>query len=1010
MKFTLSSWSIKNPIPPIVIFLILTVYGIFSYIALPINNLPNIKIPIISVIISQPGATPNEIESQITRKVESVIGGIEGIKQINSTISSGYSNTTAEFHLHIDVDRALYDVKDAIDSIRSVLPQSILEPSIQRLSIENGEILAYSVEAPNMTQSELSWYIDDTINKELLSITGVARVERFGGVEQEFTVIINPSKLVAHKLTISEINRQLMANNGNLPGGNIKIHDKEYLIRTNSNVTNIQNLGKLRISTSQNQTIKLEDIATIKEGTLTPNSISKLNGKPVVNFAVFRNADASEVTIAKQVERILHELQAKSPNLKFTELFSLVDFTKKTFKSTLYTFIEGAILTVIVVFFFLRDRRSTIIAALAIPLSIIPTFIVMNWIGFTLNGVTMLAISLVTGVLVDDAIVEIENINRYIRNTGNPYKASIDATNEIGLAVVATTLVICAVFAPVSFMNGISGQYFKQFGLTVCVATLFSLLVARIIIPMLSAYLLKPTASHDHQDSHISYIYIKMVTWTLSNRRKTLLIAGCTMLISFAMIPFLNVGFLPYEDYSQAKLLIELPRGTSIEETDRIAQEIASIIREKKEVIYVLSRVSNINKNANKARLIIKLAPPNKRELDQKEFENLLLEELNKIPDMRVSFSNIAGMKDLYITLMSDNVEALTRSARELQQQMSNITGFSSVASSEDTKQPEIVINIDFDKAARLGISSSEISDNLRIATIGSTESNLPKFNYDNRQIPIRILIPNTSYPDLSIIENMQFNSKFGESISLKAFANIYFSEGPSLIKRYNKKRNITIEANLDNLALGEAMSAIMKLPAIKHLPPNVKLEQIGDAQAMNELFSEFSRAICTGLFLVYTIQVLLYKNWLQPLTRMAALPLSIGGTFIALLITNVELGLPAIIGILMLMGIADKNSILLVDYILELIKRGQDKNTAIIEGCLTRARPIIMTSVAMLAGMLPIALGTTTDSAFRAPMAIAVIGGLISSTALSLIFVPVLFSYVYDIEQRLGKALAKFR
>ena len=1008
MRFSFSSWAIRNPIPPIVLFLVLTLAGLAAYIALPVNDMPNVVVPIVSVEVTEPGAASAELETQVTRRIEGAVSGLQGVKHLKSTIADGRSTTQIEFYLETNFDRAMSDTRDAIGNIRDQLPHTILEPVIQRIDVEGDPILTYTIEAPDMAPEALSWYVDDTLTRELLAIRGVGRVERSGGIDHEVSVLLDPKKLESFGITASEISRQLAAFNVDLPGGRVLVEGVEHAIRTLGGATSIQALRDARLSISNGRTIRLADVATVTDGGAEARASTKLNGKPALAFMVYRTKEASEVTVAHHVEAKLAALQAKSANLRITPLFSLAQFTEKNFHTAVASFFEGTILTVLVVLWFLRDRRATLLAAMAIPLSIIPTFLFIHWLGFTLNGISLLAISLVTGVLVDDAIVEIENIHRHMKQGKTPREASFFAAEEIGLAVIATTLVICAVFTPVSFMGGVPGQYFKQFGLPVAIAAFFSLLVARLLTPMLAAHFLRMPKHHEARPSTMLHRYQRLVEWTLLHRARTMLIALVVLVLSFGMVPFIESGFLPYEDYSQSKLTIDLPRGSSLEETDRTANTVATLLRKRPEVSHVLSSITEAGGGLNKAHLDIKLVPPSDRHLGQKEFENDVLPALKAIPDIRVGFANNNGEKDVSINLVSENGEALDKAASELERAMRTMHGLASVSSTASQRQPELVIIPDYEKASRLGITVEQMSDAVRIATIGDSVTNLAKFNNGTRQIPIRVRLPGQNLEDIHILENLRIAAENGTSVPLKAIASIRFSSGPTSIERYDRQRKIAIEANLDGIPLGKAIDEVMASPATKNLPADVQVITSGDAETMDELFTGFTVAIGTGLMMVYAIQVLLYRDWLQPLTRMAALPLSVGGAFFLLLATGTELDLPAVIGILMLMGIADKNSILLVDYMLELSKRGVGRREAILLACTTRARPIIMTTFAMLASMLPIALSLSSSMAFRTPMAIAVIGGLISSTALSLVFVPVLFSYARDLEEWLSPRLRR--
>ncbi|MCG8317162.1 MAG: efflux RND transporter permease subunit [Pseudomonadales bacterium] len=1007
---TFSTWAIRNPLPPIVLFLVLTIAGLVAYKQLPINNMPAIVIPVISVQISQPGAAATEIETQITRIVESALAGLQGVKHITSVLSEGSSQTTIEFHLDTDVDRAVNDTRDAIARVRDQLPNSILEPKVQRLDTDGGAILTYSLEAPDMQPEDISWFIDDTLSRELLSVSGVTSVSRQGGTEHEITLTLDPQRLMSLGISAAEISRQLALTNVDLPGGRITLSGTEYSLRTLGSAQSVALLKEVRISISGGREVRLADLGALTDGGAEQRQVARLDGKPVATFQVFKSQGTSEVTIAQGVEKKLEEIKTTHPYIRFNKIFSTAEETETTFQATIINFFEGAALTVLVVFLFLRDKRATMVAVVAIPLSIIPTFLFMSWMGFSLNGISLLAITLVIGVLVDDAIVEIENIHRHMREGKSPKAAAMIAADEIGLAVVATTAVICAVFTPVSFMGGIPGQFFIQFGMTVSVAAIFSLAVARLLTPMLSAYLLKPP-KHDFKPASWLKHYHRLVIWTLDNRLKTMGIALLSMVLSFSMIPFISSGAIPYEDIGQSRLSIELPRGSTLEQTDSAAQKVMKIFKAHKEVAYVLTSVGGdasgnqrgfdpvAASGVNKANIDVKLVPVDKRDIDQREFEQKILPELKTLPDMRITFANNNGEKDISITLVGENGAALETAATAIEREMRKMPELLSVSSSASLVQPEIIITPDFAKASALGVSVQSISDAINVGTIGDIEANLAKFNYGNRQIPIRVRLPNDKQT-IGTIENLQLPTTNGKSVPLSAIAMITYGSGPTTIDRYDRQRKIAVEANLNGGALGDALEKINALPIMNNLPDGVRVQNSGDAEFMQELFGGFFRAIGAGLLLVYAIQVLLYKDWIQPFTRMAALPLAIGGTFILMLLTGTELSLPAMIGILMLMGIADKNSILLVDCMLERIHQGMPRRQAIIEACEIRARPILMTSFAMIAGMLPIALGFSLDSAVRGPMAIAVIGGLFSSTALSLIFVPTMFSYIRDFEE----------
>lgn len=1021
MSMPLSTWSIRNPIPPVLFFMLVSIAGIFSYIQLPVNNIPNIVIPLVSATVTQPGASAEEMETQVTRVIEDAISGLQGVRHINSTISQGSSRTVVEFYLEVPFDRAVSDVRDAIAGVQNQLPKTAGIPLVKRIDVDSGAMSIYTVEAPEMRLDDLSWFIDNTISSEMLSLPGVADVQRQGGVDSEITITLDPIKLQALGVTATAISRQLALTNADLPGGMLMISGTEYSIRTSGDVKTVEALKEIHILAGSGRIVKLGDLGEISIGVADVRNLTRLDGKPVVTMVLYRNKGASEISVAEKVSVKLEEMKERYPGVKITEIFSVVPITESNYHSTLKNFFEGAFLTIMVVFFFLGDRRATLIAAIAIPLSVIPTFLFLYMFGYSLNSISLLGISLVTGVLVDDAIVEIENIHRHMREGKTPYQAAMEAADEIGLAVVATSSVICAVFIPVSFMSGIPGQYFRQFGLTVAVSAFFSLLVARMLTPMLSAYLLRLPEHEDRQDGPLYRLYARLLEWTLTNRLKTMGIAALSMAFSLGLIPFLSTGFVPYEDYAQSHLTLELPSGSTLEETDKKAEEIRQIISKHNEVMYVLTvvggsglattgrvRISRNSTPVNVANIEIKLTPKSERAMTQARFENIILPALREIPDVKIGFANSGGSKDISVALVSDDGELLEKTAQAIEKEMKEISVISSVSSSTSQRKPEIIIKPDYAKAAELGISTEAISEAIRIATIGDQDENLAKFTYGSRQIPIRVRFPAGKSQSMDMLETLKLPTSTGTNVPLSSITDISYGTGPSTIEHYAKKRNIYLRANLNGVSLGDALKEVYNSPTLKNLPNGVGVRNTGDALIMKDLFDSFGVAIIAGLLMVYSIQVLLYRDWIQPLTRMVALPLSIGGAFVILLLTNTDLTLPVVIGLLMLMGIADKNSILLVDYMLELIKRGVPRREAIVRASMIRIRPIVMTSLAMLAGMTPIALQIGTDSNFRSPMAIAVMGGLVSSTTLSLVFVPVIFSYVRQFEDWVRPKLAK--
>jgi len=1009
----LSAWAIKNPVPPIVLFVVLFFVGIVSFFRLPITAAPDISFPLVTVSVSQPGAAPPEIETQIIQKIEGSIASIGNIDNISSVAMEGAANINVEFEIGVPVDRAVTDVRDAVSKVRSDLPEGILEPVVQRIDVEGGAIVYYALSTTAMTEEELSWFVDNTITKRLLGLQGVAQVTRGGGVDREMRVNLDPARMQALGITAAEVNRQLRSLNLDAPGGRAQIAGGEQAIRVLGGAQTAMQLGDVQISLPNNRTARLRDIAEVNDSVAEVRTVSRLNGRMATTFGVFKSKGSSDVEVYDRLQKELAEINSEFPQVKMKLVFTTVTSTIMDYHSALSMLIEGSILAVIVVWFFLRDLRATAISALAIPLSAIPTFAFMNWMGFSLNGVSLLALSLVAGVLVDDAIVEIENIVRHMRMGKSGFQAAMDAADEIGLAVVATSATIIAVFLPVSFMPGITGQYFKQFGLTVAAAVFFSLLVARLITPVIAAFTMKTESLAVHHDGMIMNGYMRLLRWCITNRWKTIMGGTAFFIMSMAVLALVPQSFIPAADLSSSQLRIELPPGVRLEDTARVAAQASEILRRHSDVVtdVVESVGSDDMSEVRTAALYVSLVPFKDRELSQVEWERSVIGELRRIPDARINFQNMSGAgmgRDVTIYITGDNPELVEASAQKVVREMQGLPELREARINGDMQRPEILVKPRFDIAAELGVTVSSISETVRIATLGDLAQNAAKFSLSDRQVPIRVSLIENAREDITTLENLPVPTASGGAVPLKTVADISFGNGPTRVRRYNQSRRIALEADLNNVELGPAMKKIHSLPSLQNLPRGVKLVEIGDAEIMKELFSNFALAMGTGVLMVFAVLVLLFARVLQPITILSALPLSIGGASLGLLITGYPMSLSVVIGFLMLMGIVAKNSILLVDFAIEEIRAGKDRVTALLEAGHKRARPIVMTTVAMIAGMMPVAMALHGDASFRPPMAIAVIGGLITSTALTLVVVPAVFTLIDDIERWLGPKFGK--
>jgi multidrug efflux pump subunit AcrB len=1009
----ISAWAIRHPVTPIVLFVVLFFLGIVAFIRLPINLTPDISFPLVNVNISQPGAAPTEMETQIAQKVEGSISSIGNVRNITTFVVEGQVNIFLQFEIGTPIDRAVTDVRDAVAKVRNDLPQGIFEPLVSRQNVDGGAFAYYAVTTTNLTPQQLSWFIDNTVTKRLLAVSGVAQVSRSGGVDREIRVELDPGRLQALGLTAVEVNEQLRALNMDAAGGRAQVGGGEQAIRVLGGAKSAETLADTQVIIPGGKSVRLREIADVHDGIAEVRTLARLNGRSATTFGVFKAKGASDVSVARAVQAELDKIQAENPAVHMSSIFTSVDHTLRTYHSALSALIEGSLLAVAVVWIFLRNVRATVISALAIPLSAIPTFAFMQWMDFTLNEITLLGLSLVAGILVDDAIVEIENIVRHMRMGKSCFQAAIDAADEIGLAVVATSFTIIAVFLPVSFMGGVSGQYFKQFGLTVAAAVFISLMVARLITPVLAAYALRSDALVVHNtDGPIMTRYLRLLKWCVANRWKTIAAGTAFFILSVASLGIVPTAFVPPEDYANAQLDIELPPGGTLEDTARVSAAAAAILRQSPEVTDIVEFVGGDDGEIRNATTYVNLVPRSKRSISQKDWQQAIMPQLSQVADGHLNFSNGGGGRDVQLYLTGDDPVLVEKTARRVLEEMRGLSEVRDARIKGDLPRPEIVVHPRLDVAAQLGVSVQSMSQTIRIATLGDLPQNGAKFSLSDRQIPIRVSLIESARRDLTTLENLPVPTALGASVPLKSVADLSFGQGPSAVRRYNQSRREFLEADLSpGTELGTATKKIYALPTMKHLPEGVHLVETGNAEFMTELYTNFGLAVGAGILMVFAVLVLLFVRVFQPITILSALPLSLGGAVLALLLTGLPFSLPVVIGILMLMGIVAKNSILLVDFAIEEMRAGKPRLEAILQAGHKRARPIVMTTVAMVAGMMPVAIGWGGDSDFRGPMAIAVIGGLITSTALTLVIVPAVFTILDDIERwiapKAGRLLA---
>ena len=1025
-----SAWSIRNPIPAVMLFVLLTFGGLLSFNAMKVQNFPDIDLPTVTVSAALPGASPSQLETDVARKLENSIATITGLKHITTKVQEGAATLIVEFRLEKPVQEAVDDVRSAVQRVRADLPADVRDPVVTKLDLAGQPVLAFTIASSKLDPEALSWFVDNDVTKKLLALPGVGAVNRVGGVTRQVNVDLDPAKLQALGASAADISRQLRQVQTESAGGRTDLGGSEQPVRTLATVQSASELGNLQIALSDGRRIRLDQVARVIDGIAEPRAAALLDGKPVVGFEVARSRGASEVDVGAAVQKSLTELRTQHPDIQLNEAFNFVQPVKDEYEGSLHLLYEGAILAVIVVWLFLRDWRATFVSAVALPMSVIPAFIGMHLLGFSVNVISLLALSLVIGILVDDAIVEVENIVRHLRMGKSPYDAAMEAADEIGLAVIATTFTLIAVFLPTAFMSGVAGKFFKQFGWTASLAVFASLVVARVLTPMMAAYLLKPIVTAEKEARWLT-IYMRTAEWCMKNRFKTMALATLFFFGSIAMIPLLKTGFIPPDDNSQTQVYISLAPGATLATTTVMAEETRRRVMAIKHVKSVYTTIGGGSAGGDpfasfgtpetrKATLTIKLDERGDRPRKQ-VIENQIRNALETLPGVR-STVGLGGSGEKYILALSgDDPAALTTAARAVERDLRTIPGLGNITSTASLIRPEISVRPDFARAADLGVTSAAIGETLRVATLGDYDVSLPKLNLAQRQVPIVVKLEDSARQNLALLERLSVPSARGP-VMLGQVANLTVEGGPAVIDRYDRSRNVNFEIELSGVGLGDAKEATMKLPSIRNLPPGVRVTEVGDAEVMTELFASFGLAMLTGVLCIYIVLVLLFKDFLHPVTILCALPLALGGAFVGLLIGQKALSMPSLIGLIMLMGVATKNSILLVEYAI-VARRGHDGSDgrpavagmsrwdALRDACHKRARPIIMTTIAMGAGMLPIAVGFgAADSSFRSPMAIAVIGGLITSTVLSLLVVPAVFTYIDDIEHWLKRTARRLR
>lgn len=1002
-----SSWSIRNPVPPILLFVLMTACGLWAFNRLDIQNFPDMDLPTIEISASLDGAAASQLETEVARKIEDELTGLTQLDSVTTTITDGSVSISVAFEVGKDTQQALDEVKSAVDQAQDDLPEEMNAPTVSKQSLNSSPLITYVVRSDRLDDAELSWFIDNDLSRALMAIDGVGEVGRLGGIDREVRVELNPNLLDGLGLTANDVNGQLEAVQSDLSGGKGRIGGESQTVRTLAAAHSAEEVSATPIPLPTGSWVRLDELGTVTDSHSDLSSLAYINGKPVIAAQIKRSKGYSDVAVTDSIREAMKTFAAANPNVTIEEAYNTIVPIEQNYESSMHMIYEGAVIAVFVVWLFLRDWRATLLAAIALPLSIIPTFLVMYMLDYTLNTITLLALSLVVGILVDDAIVEVENIERHLNMGKDPFDAAMEAADEIGLAVIATTFTLVAVFLPTAFMGGIPGIIFKQFGITASVAVLASLLVARLVTPMMAAYLMKASGKTHEEDGRLMRSYLWAVKGAL--RRRWIPVLGTVGFLAFTvlLLSHLSTGFFPASDDSQTQVSITTPPSSTIEATDEAARKAAAIVASVDHVTSVFQATgsastggmnSSSTSSTNSATIVVNLAPIDDRDVKQSQIEADLRKALEALPGVRIEIGSGGNGTQLTLTLAGDDSTLLEQAATRLEADLRTLPGIGNVTSSAAMQSPEITIKPDLAEAASLGVTSKAIAEAIRVATAGAYDAALSQLNLPERQVPIRVMLDTASRQSLEAISLIPVEGNNG-NVALGAIADISLGSSPSQIDRLDRSRNVSLTVELNGRSLSEVTKEAAQLPGYKSLPQGVKFVEQGELKRQSELFSSFGMAMAIGIFCVYAVLVLLFHDFLQPITILMALPLALGGALLPLVLTGTSFSMPAVIGLLLLMGIVSKNSILLVEYAIEARRAGMSRYDALVDACHKRARPIVMTTIAMGGGMLPAALSLVSgDPSFRQPMGIVVIGGLITSTFLSLLVIPVVFTFLDDV------------
>jgi hydrophobic/amphiphilic exporter-1 (mainly G- bacteria), HAE1 family len=1015
--------SISQPVFATMVMVALCVLGLFSYNRLRVERMPEINFPAIFIQVQYPGASPEAVENDVTKPIEEVVNTVNGVKLIRSNSWEGRSETYIELRLDANVERAVQDVRDKIALIRPGFPREVKDPLVLRGDFDNAQpVVSLAVTSDTRSMRELSTLTEQVIVKRFQNVNGVGRVDVSGSVARQISVQLKPAQMLSQGVGVDEVIRAIQNSNMDVPAGRIEQGATEQLVRVEGKIKDPAGFGKIIVARRAKGPVYLSEVADIIDGEREADSLSRINGKPGLSINILKVQDANIVEVGAGVKQAAADLAKELPaDVQLQVVYADVEWIEKALHGVKVTIVEGALLTIFIVFLFLHSWRSTIITGLTLPISVIATFVAVYMFGFTLNFLTLMALSLCIGLLIDDAIVVRENIVRHLGMGKDHHRAAREGTDEIGLAVMATTFAIVAVFVPVAFMKGIIGRFFYQFGITVAVAVLVSLFVSFTLDPMLSAVWRDPAETRfkyapwlgrvmnriEHLVERAHVVYGKLLEWALLNRKKVLALALVIFIASFFILPLVGTEFVPESDEGRTSFRITTPVGSSLAYTDAKARQVEEVVRGYKEVAIMVANIGT-GEGRNVGRVDVRLVDRSQRpHLSVKEFEKQVRDKIRSMPGIELA---VGYNRPIWINLLGPSPEGLEDLTNEILAKMAKIKGITDLESSLKAQSPAITMKLNNELASDLGLSVSQIGSAVRPFVAGDVISHW--LAPDGQNYDVNVQLPRSGRRIASDLGELYVASARSNAdgtpimVPLRQVVEFKQSTSPQIIKRQELQRRVGLYANVEGRPAGDVGKEVQALLKTIQLPPGYRFDIAGDQQQMEESFNAAVAALGMAVIFIYLILASQFGSFLQPLAIMASLPFTLIGVFVALLVTGSTLNIFSIIGIIMLMGLVTKNAILLVDFTNQGLREGKSRHDAILDAGQVRLRPILMTTLAMIFGMLPMAIGSADGGEQNAPMGRAVIGGVITSTLLTLVVVPVIYTYL----DTLGRwAKAKF-